>query len=75
MATVIDHKKFNCIKLNDNVDKFWEITLYDNDDVMSEWGRQGKNPQSKTWPGVGRSFMEKKISEKNKKGYVENKTD
>jgi poly [ADP-ribose] polymerase len=39
---------------------------------MSEWGRQGKTKQSKTWSGAGRSFMESKIREKNKKGYFEN---
>jgi len=39
---------------------------------MSEWGRQGKNKQSKTWHGVGSSFMYKKIGEKEKKGYREN---
>ena len=72
MPVVIEHKKFSCTKLGSNNNKFWNVTLYDNDDVMSEWGRQGKTSQSKTWPGVGRSFMEKKIEEKNKKGYHEN---
>ena len=72
MANIIECKKFSCTKLGSNANKFWNVTLYDNDDVMSEWGRQGKTPQSKTWCGVGRSFMDKKISEKNKKGYHEN---
>ncbi len=72
MANVLVHKKFSCTKLGVNANKYWNVTLYDNDDVMSEWGRQGKTKQSKTWSGVGRSFMDKKISEKNKKGYHEN---
>jgi poly [ADP-ribose] polymerase len=72
-ATVVEHRKFSCTKLGNNNNKYWNVTLYDNGDVMSEWGRQGKTKQSKTWPGVGRSFMEKKIAEKDKKGYHENK--
>ena len=71
MATVVVHRKFSCTKLGNNNNKYWNVTLYDNDDVMSEWGRQGKTKQSKTWHGVGRSFMEKKIAEKDKKGYHE----
>lgn len=73
-ATITEHKKFSCTKLDSNNNKYWNVTLYDNGDVMSEWGRQGKTKQSKTWPGAGRSFMEKKIAEKGKKGYHENKT-
>lgn len=69
---VIEHKKFSCTKLGKNANKFWNVTLYDNDDVMSEWGRQGSTQQSKTWYGVGRPFMNKKIAEKGKKGYHEN---
>lgn len=72
MSAIVEHKKFSCTKLGNNNNKYWNVTLYDNDDVMSEWGRQGKTKQSKTWPGVGRSFMDKKIAEKGKKGYHEN---
>lgn len=73
MANIVEHKKFSLTDLGNNNNKFWNVTLYDNDDVMSEWGRQGKTKQSKTWHGVGRSFMDKKIGEKGKKGYHENK--
>jgi poly [ADP-ribose] polymerase len=72
MATVVEHRKFSCTKLGNNNNKYWNVTLYDNGDVMSEWGRQGKTKQSKTWQGAGKSFMLKKIAEKNKKGYHEN---
>jgi len=74
MSQVIEFKRFSCTKLGKNANKFWNVTLYDNGDVMSEWGRQGKTSQSKIWNGVGRSFMEKKIAEKDKKGYHENQT-
>lgn len=74
MPTVIEHKKFSLTNLGNNNNKYWNVTLYDNDDVMSEWGRQGHSAstQSKTWYGVGRSFMETKIRTKEKKGYIEN---
>ena len=39
MPAVLEHKKFSCTKLGPNANKFWNVTLYDNDDVMSEWGR------------------------------------
>lgn len=73
MSTVVEHKKFSLTNLGNNNNKFWNVTLYDNGDVISEWGRQGLTKQSKTWPGAGRGFMVKKISEKEKKGYRENK--
>jgi len=75
MSQVIEHRKFSCTKLGTNNNKYWNVTLYDNGDVTSEWGRQGhsSSSQSKTWPGVGRSFMDKKIREKGNKGYFENK--
>jgi len=74
MPTVVEHKKFSLTNLGNNANKYWNVTLYDNDDVMSEWGRQGHSAstQSKTWYGEGRSFMETKIRTKKKKGYIEN---
>lgn len=74
MGNVVDEKKFSLTNLGNNNNKYWNVTLYDDGDVMSEWGRQGKTSQSKTWSGVGRSFMDKKIREKEKKGYRENLT-
>lgn len=75
MPTVVEHKKYSLTNLGNNNNKYWNVTLYDNDDVMSEWGRQGHSAstQSKTWHGEGRSFMETKIREKERKGYLENK--
>jgi len=75
MSTVVEHRKYSLTNLGANSNKYWNVTLYDNDDVMSEWGRQGHSTasQSKTWPGQGRYLMEKKIGEKEKKGYRENK--
>ena len=77
MAAIVEHRKFSLTNLGNNNNKFWNVTLFDDDDVTSVWGRQGdgdKAGQTKTWPGVGRSFMESKIRSKEKKGYRENKT-
>ncbi len=74
MSNIAEYRKFSLTNLGNNNNKWWNVTLYDDGDVMSEWGRQGKTSQSKTWSGVGRSFMDKKIREKKKKGYRENLT-
>lgn len=74
MSNVVDEKKYSLTNLGNNNNKFWNVTLYDDGTVTSVWGRQGKTSQSKTWHGVGRSWMEKKIREKEKKGYRENLT-
>jgi poly [ADP-ribose] polymerase len=72
MANVVEHRKFSCTKLGSNANKFWNVTLYDNGDVKSEFGRQGDVGQVKVWNGAGRSHMDKKIKEKEHKGYHEN---
>jgi len=74
MANVVEHRKFSLTNLGNNNNKFWNVTLYDNGDVVSHWGRQGDPPRETPWHGVGRAFMEKKIREKEKKGYRENET-
>jgi len=57
--------------------KVWFGELYDNDDVITRWGRIRNNLeeslQSKTFPGVGENFLIKKKAEKmsGKKGYTE----
>ena len=43
MASVIEHKKFICVCFDgSNNNKAWQITLYDNDNVMVEWGESRK---------------------------------
>ena len=53
-----------------NNNKFWRGTLYDNSDVLCEWGkiRDGKKASSKIFPGVGKSFLDKKIKQKKTEG-------
>jgi poly [ADP-ribose] polymerase len=56
--------------LKANSYKFWQAELHDDGKVVAEFGVVGaKNPQSKDFGNVGRSFFEKKIREKERKGY------
>jgi len=57
--------------VDSNNNKFWNGTLYDNNDVFVEWGRVGYTGQSKTHPGVGERKLESLEKEKKKKGYTE----
>ena len=69
MPSVVETKKFVLSSVEVNSNKVWQYTLYDNDDVLCEWGRVGKGMQSKTFSGVGRNYAEKKAREKERKGY------
>lgn len=57
----------DCVEENHN--KFWTGELYDNGMVITRWGRVGDSGQSKEFPGAGASFLEKKLREKEGKGY------
>ena len=50
--------------------KVWYGELYDNNDVVTRWGRVGYDLQSKEFPGAGESFLLTKEREKLKKGYT-----
>jgi len=70
----IEYRKFICADSTDNHNKFWACTLFENDDVKTEWGRVGKKIMSKTFQGKGVVFANRKIKEKIKKGYQEIET-
>lgn len=57
---------------NKNSNKFWNGTLYEDGSYFAEWGRVGAKGQSGTYQGE--SKFRRKISEKERKGYVEQKT-
>lgn len=70
MATLVRTEKrimTDCVEENHN--KFWTGELYDNGDVITRWGRVGDTGQSKSFPSAGNSFLEKKLREKEGKGY------
>lgn len=72
-------RQFVLVDLQNNHNKYWDITVFDNDDVLCEWGRVGYgerngkhlSTQSRTYKGKGMLYAEKKIREKFKKGYKE----
>lgn len=64
MATAVRVEKYIKSDVGNNNNKFWYITLFDNGDVLTEWGRVGDKGQSKMFPGAGAGFLEKKCREK-----------
>jgi len=58
-----------CANIAGNNNKFWEIELHDNSDVITKWGRVAEegNSQSKVFGGQGKGFFDKKIHEKKNK--------
>ena len=69
MSNVVSKQIFVKTDAKNNNNKFWEVILYDNDDVHCRWGRVGATGQSKSFPGSGQKMVDRKIREKNKKGY------
>jgi poly [ADP-ribose] polymerase len=58
-----------CADVGANANKFWKAILHENGDVECEWGRVGYGGQSKVFCGVGQEYIDKKVREKEKKGY------
>lgn len=72
MSNIIEQRMFVLTDAGENnSNKFWEATLYDNHEVVCRWGRTGVTSQSKNFPNMGKSAMESKIREKTGKGYCE----
>jgi poly [ADP-ribose] polymerase 2/3/4 len=61
---IIREEKYIKSDVNKNNNKFWYAELHDNGDVITRWGRVGDVGQSKTFPGAGASFLDKKCREK-----------
>lgn len=71
--SVIETKTYISVDVATNKNRWWKVELHDNDDVVTRWGRVGSE-DFKLFEEAGRSFMEKKIREKIRKGYTETKT-
>ena len=75
MATEVERVKMVYTDAKGNSNKVWSGVLYDDGTVTTEWGRIGAtNMQSKDFPGAGKTFLDKKAKEKEKKGYRQVKT-
>lgn len=64
-------KKFVLASVDANSNKYWNITLNPDGNVITEYGRVGNPPQSTDFGPIGSRGFEKKISEKLAKGYRE----
>lgn len=51
-----------------NNNKFWIGELYDDNTVITRWGRVGDVGQSKTYSGKGKSFLDSKVRSKKRAG-------
>ena len=70
---IVEKHKLVCATGDTNHNKFWEVSLYDSDDVHVDFGRIGVTSSKGVHRSVGKSFMEKKMNEK-KRGKVNKKT-
>lgn len=71
MSNIVEQRMFVLTDATNNNNKFWEATLYDNNDCNFRWGRVGADGQQKMQSGAGKHGMESKIREKTAKGYRE----
>ena len=71
MSNIIKEIRLIMTDITDNNNKLWVGKLFDNDTVITEWGRVGNTLQSKTFTGVGDKFLQQKMKEKTSKGYKE----
>lgn len=68
---VIKTVRMICSNIDGNNNKFWNADLHDDGNVFVLYGRVGYAGQSEgPFPG-GQAFLDKKIKEKKKKGYIE----
>lgn len=74
MSTIVKELRLILTDSSNNNNKFWHGYLFEDGTVKSEWGRVGKNSQTKEWPGAGEHFFRKKEQEKRKKGYDDQRT-
>ena len=74
MANVLQHKKFVLVEFeNGNHNKFWNVTEYDNGEILVEFGRVGVGSgQSKLHPPYYKKFNAL-VNSKIRKGYTENR--
>lgn len=74
MSQIIDEVRLIFSDATENKNKFWHGKLFDNGDVLVEWGRVGYNSQSKLHPNAGERKLESLKKSKLKKGYTEQRT-
>jgi len=70
MASVVEHRRYVKSNVAKNNNKFWYITLYEDNSVITEYGRMGNSPQvsTKNFPTAdkARKFFDTKCRQKEK---------
>ncbi len=70
MPNVIEEKNLIFAEVGQNSNKFYRLQLLDDDSILAVYGRVGITEQRTSYTG-GRTFFEKQIRAKLKKGYTE----
>jgi poly [ADP-ribose] polymerase 2/3/4 len=73
MATLLKEVRLIKTEMGENANKWWNAQLFDDGTVKAQWGRVGYEGDSGEWSG-GETYLNKKVKEKTKKGYTEQKT-
>ena len=71
MANVTKRVRLILTEADTNHNKQWIGELYDDNTVVTRWGRVGYGEQSKSFPNKGEHYLNKKVTEKLAKGYTE----
>lgn len=74
MSKIIEEIELIMVDLTANANKVWRGKLFDDDSVITEWGRVGYSLSSKTFPHTGKAQYDKLVKSKIKKGYSPTKT-
>ncbi len=70
MPNLLEEKRLILTEVGQNSNKFYYLSLFDDDSVTAVYGRVGVTEQRTNYSG-GRFTFEKKLREKTKKGYTE----
>ena len=72
MSDIVEKVSLIQVNIENNNNKVWYGTLYDNGDVLLQWGRVGKKINEKLKEGAGESFLRSKerAKRKGKKGEI-----
>ena len=71
MSKIVEQASLILAEIDANSNKVYYIKLYDDGKVVSSYGRVGNGLQTTDYGACGKSFYDKKIKEKKKKGYTE----
>ena len=66
---VVKEARYILTNIENNNNKFWNITLFDDGSCETRWGRVGEDGQRKVFSGYTEAQFDSKCREKQAKGY------